>query len=284
MKNKKNDIYKTEFLFESDAEKVVLKEASKKIKPKLYKKIVGHSFIISLFILSFFLGVVFQKENEIFKIKANVMSEKAKKEVNEKLNSYSNDLTTIEVKSPNKYEILINKANPIDEEYLSNYEIVDVQDNLFKNVKLEKETYENYLNLKKNLLERGYYINIRSGFRTFDESNNIYFEYMKKRGKSYAESYVVKAGTSEHNAGLAFDFVISSNKNSYKTDYNSDEYFYIENIAYLYGFIIRYSKEKETITGYNYEPWHLRYVGKNLAKYLKKNILTLEEYYEGTIN
>ena len=83
MKNNKNDIYKTEFLFESDAEKVVLKEASKKIKPKLYKKIVGHSFIISLFILSFFLGVVFQKENEIFKIKANVMSEKAKKEVNE---------------------------------------------------------------------------------------------------------------------------------------------------------------------------------------------------------
>ena len=87
-------------------------------------------------------------------------------------------------------------------------------------------------------------------------------------------------GTSEHNTGLAFDFIITNNKNSLKTNYDSDEYFYLENIAYLYGFIIRYPKDKEEITGYNYEPWHLRYVGQELAKYLKKNNLTLEEYYE----
>ena len=145
---------------------------------------------------------------------------------------------------------------------------------------LEEETYNNYLKLKENLLQRGYYININSGYRTFNESKNIYNSYAIEKGESYAEKYVAKPGTSEHNTGLAFDFSISNKKNSYKTNYDSDEYFYLENIAYLYGFIIRYPKGKEKITGYSYEPWHLRYVGKELAKYLKKNNLTLEEYYE----
>ena len=125
-----------------------------------------------------------------------------------------------------------------------------------------------------------YYINIISGYRTFNESQKIYNSYAKSMGEGYAEKYVAKPGTSEHNAGIAFDFIISSNKSSLKTNYDSDEYFYLENIAYLYGFIIRYPKDKEQITGYSYEPWHLRYVGENLAKYLKKNNLTLEEYYE----
>ena len=76
------------------------------------------------------------------------------------------------------------------------------------------------------------------------------------------------------------DIVISTDSKSITNNYDSDEYFYLENIAYLYGFIIRYPKDKEEVTGYSYEPWHLRYVGKDLAKYLKKNNLTLEEYYE----
>ena len=180
----------------------------------------------------------------------------------------------------NKYEIIINKANIIDEQVVSKYNMVDVEDNLYNNIKLEEETYNNYLKLKENLLQKGYYINIRSGFRTFNDSKNLYNYYSSKKGKAYAEKYVATAGTSEHNVGLAFDFIISTNKNSYVMDYDSDEYFYLENICYLYGFIIRYPRDKEQITGYSYEPWHLRYVGNDLAKYLKKNNLTLEEYYK----
>ena len=153
-------------------------------------------------------------------------------------------------------------------------------DNTISNIKLEEETYNNYLRLKDNLLERGYYISIRSGYRTFEESEKIYNSYITKHGLEYAKKYVAAPGVSEHNVGIAFDFIISTNKNATQTNYESDEYFYLENIAYLYGFIIRYPKDKETITGYSYEPWHLRYVGKDLAKYLKKNNLTLEEYYE----
>ena len=137
-----------------------------------------------------------------------------------------------------------------------------------------------YIKLKNTLLERGFYINIRSGYRTFEESEQIYEYYKSKNGLSYAEKYVAKPGVSEHNAGIAFDFIISKDKNAINTDYNSDEYFYLESIAYLYGFIIRYPQGKENITGYESEPWHFRYVGVNLAKYLKKNNLTLEEYYK----
>lgn len=270
---------KTEFLFESDAEKAVLNEAAKPKRPKVYKRIIVNSLIICFIITMGFYGVSSYTNQKIVKLKASAMNKTINKEPEEKMNSSSDDLKLI--KSNNsKYELVINKANPINEVILNEYKIVNVEDNIIPNIKLEEQTYKSYLNLKTNLLERGYYINIRSGYRTFNESQKIYNSYAKNMGQSYAEKYVAKPGTSEHNAGIAFDFIISSNKNSLKTNYDSDEYFYLENIAYLYGFIIRYPKDKEQITGYSYEPWHLRYVGEDLAKYLKKNNLTLEEYYE----
>lgn len=271
---------KTEFLFESDAEKAVLAEAAKPKKPKLYKKIITNSLILSVIMLSVFYGINNYQNEKLFKLNASIIGSKANKKLDEKMNSSSDKLEVINNNYNEKYEIIINKANPINEATLINYKIVSVTDNAIPNMKLEEETYKNYLKLKANLLDRGYFINIRSGYRTFDESTSIYNSYANSYGRSYAEKYVAKPGVSEHNAGLSFDFILSSDKNSLKTNYESDEYFYLENIAYLYGFIIRYPKDKETITGYSYEPWHLRYVGSDLAKYLKKNNLTLEEYYE----
>lgn len=285
MKENKTKFYnlnecKTEFLFESDAEKVVLKEASKPKRPKIYKKIILNTFIICFFITTMSLFLNHYQTIKINKIAASLGRISNSNKLDERLNKSSNDLSVVNNNYNDKYKVIINKANPISEETVSNYTIVTVENNLYNGIKLEKETYENYLKLKQNLIERGYYINIRSGFRTFNESRLMYNNYEKQKGSSYAEKYVAKPGSSEHNTGLAFDFIISNNKNAYKTNYESDEYFYLENIAYLYGFIIRYPKGKEEITGYNYEPWHLRYVGADLAKYLKKNNLTLEEYYK----
>ena len=73
--------------------------------------------------------------------------------------------------------------------------------------------------------------------------------------------------------------MLSSNEKILDEGYDKEKFNYLESIAHLYGFIIRYPKDKENITGYSYEPWHLRYVGQNAAKYIKKNNLTLEEYY-----
>ena len=176
--------------------------------------------------------------------------------------------------------MLINKANPVSEDIASLYKQVHVTDNVYDGIKLEENTYKNYLKLKKAIEDKGYFLNIKSGFRLFEESQNIYNSYANEKGEEYARSYVAAPGSSEHNTGLAIDIIISNEENTLKTNYQSDEYKYLENIAYLYGFIIRYPKDKEKITGYSYEPWHLRYVGKELAKYLTKNNLTLEEYYE----
>lgn len=249
-------------------------------KNSFQKRIITNSVIISLVIFGIFFtfnSYELSKTSNLSATISNINNDVSNN--NEKMNAWSNSLEYINP-SKNKYEILINKANPITEENVKDYTIVDVENNTFKNVKLEEQTYKNYLNLKQNLAERNYFINIRSGFRSFEESNRTYDYFVKVKGLQYARKYVAQAGESEHNTGISFDFVISTNPNSIKNDYNSDEYFYLENIAYLYGFIIRYPKNKENITGYEYEPWHLRYVGTELAKYLKKNNLTLEEYYK----
>ena len=271
---------KTEFLFESDAEKAILNEAAKPKKNKLYKRLFYNTFSIALFFFCITHILNHYQNIELQKINGSLNNIRNTKELYEKLNKSSDNLKKVYKIFDNKYEVLINKNNMIDETTVSNYTLVNVENNLYNNIKLEEETYDHYLKLKENLMQRGYYINIRSGFRTFNDSKNLYKYYASKKGETYAENYVAPAGASEHNTGLAFDFIISTNKNTTITNYESDEYFYLENIAYLYGFIIRYPKEKENITGYSYEPWHLRYVGTDLAKYLRKNNLTLEEYYK----
>lgn len=286
MKKKNIEFYgfeesKTEFLFESDAEKAVLAEAAKPKRKKLYKKIITNSLVLSVMIICGFYGLSFYENKELTNLSASAAkSNTDTTKTSEKMNLSSNELQIVSNNYNKKYEIIINKANPISESLAKSYNIVNVEENIYPNTMLEEETYKSYLKLKENLLERGYYLNIRSGYRSFEESEKVYKLYSVEKGESYAEKYVAKPGVSEHNIGIAFDFIISKDKNALKTNYESDEYFYLENIAYLYGFIIRYPKDKENITGYSYEPWHLRYVGPNLAKYLKKNNLTLEEYYE----
>ena len=282
MNNKYNES-KTEFLFESDAEKAILKETEMKLQVQKHKKLKMKIYLntciltFAIFIISIFTfkGI----NNNQKKLQASLINETKKLDLTETLNESSKTLKKVTNNYDNKYEILINKANPICEDYVNVYKIIPIENNLFNNIFLEEQTYNNYLKLKENLLSRGYYINIRSGFRTFDESIGIYKEYESQYGKNYANKYVAAPGTSEHNAGLAIDFVVSKDKYAYHTNYESEEYNYLLNIAYLYGFILRYPKDKENITGYSYEPWHLRYVGIDLAKYLSKNNLTLEEYY-----
>ncbi len=279
MKNNNNlDHSKTEFLFESDAEKAILKEASKPSKVKGYKKIARNSIIISCLLICGFIITYSSQSDKLFKLRASLIN--SSQNDKEKMNDSSESLDIVNNNYNKKYEIIINKANPITESTLKKYKQVEVMDNVISGIKLEEQTYKSYLKLKQNLLERGYYINIRSGYRSFNESEEVYNYYKINNGIDYAEKYVAKPGVSEHNAGLSFDFIISKDKTSLKTNYQSDEYKYLENVAYLYGFIIRYPKDKENITGYSYEPWHLRYVGNELAKYLTKNNLTLEEYYE----
>lgn len=119
----------------------------------------------------------------------------------------------------------------------------------------------------------------QSGYRSYDRQSTIFEQNVKSKGEKKANNLSAKPGQSEHQTGLSIDVSAKS------VDYRIDEDFgdskegqWLKEHAYESGFIIRYPKGKESITKYNYEPWHIRYVGKNAAEVIHSKNITLEEY------
>jgi len=177
--------------------------------------------------------------------------------------------------------VLVNKYNKLSKSFMDDIVLVEVLVGEYKYL-VEEETYESYLKLKDFLLEKGIVICISSAFRSFERQGEIYEEFVKKYGKEYADKIVSPIGCSEHHTGLAIDVVIMVDGKFLTSNYELMEHedVYLEIHKYLskFGFILRYMKGKEDITGYPYEPWHIRYVGKEHADYIYRNSLTLEEY------
>ncbi len=122
-----------------------------------------------------------------------------------------------------------------------------------------------------------------SAYRSYDRQFKIFTNNIRTRGKNHTFQYSAIPGTSEHQTGLSIDISGSTMKNKL-TDAFADtmEGAWVAKNSYKYGYIIRYPKDKAEITGYAYEPWHIRYVGRGLAYYLHTNHLTLDEYYKYT--
>lgn len=122
-----------------------------------------------------------------------------------------------------------------------------------------------------------------SGYRSYTRQKQIYENNVRSRGVTATDSVSAKPGSSEHQSGLSID--VSAKSVGCRLDQalgNTAEGKWLAKNAHTFGYIIRYPKGKEAITGYSYEPWHIRYVGKQVATYLYKNNLTLEEYYGTT--
>lgn len=141
---------------------------------------------------------------------------------------------------------------------------------------LERDVMSAFNLMKSDAVSVGLNIYIASGYRSYSYQERLYNNYTAVSGVEGADTYSARAGHSEHQTGLCFD--LNSVDDSFA---NTDEGKWIQDNAYLYGFIIRYPKGKESITGYQYESWHLRYVGIELAKelYNDGNWITMEEYY-----
>ncbi len=175
------------------------------------------------------------------------------------------------------YQLLINKKNKIPEDFIPR--LVEVKSEYKKNMFLEEKTYFSFLKLKKYLAKKDIFIEIASAYRTRDYQANLFKELLQEKGLEYANKYLAKPGFSEHESGLALDFCLLKN-HKFITEHellNCTELPLIHQILNKFGFILRYPNGKEKITGYSYEPWHLRYVGKRLAKKLFKQNRTLEE-------
>lgn len=140
---------------------------------------------------------------------------------------------------------------------------------------LLKEFTNNFNLMKNDAKNQGINLNIVSGYRSYSKQESVYNNYVAMDGKNAADTYSARPGHSEHQTGLAAD--INSVNNSF---INTPEGKWLNDNCYKYGFIIRYPKGKESITGYIYEPWHIRYINVDVATELYNNgdWITLEEY------
>ena len=127
--------------------------------------------------------------------------------------------------------------------------------------------------MQTDAMNVGLSLKLVSGFRSYNTQTNLYNNYVKINGQAKADTFSAKPGHSEHQTGLAFD--VGSTKGVFA--YTNESKWLAKN-CHLYGFIIRYPLGKTNITGYIYEPWHIRYLGVDTATKVKQSGLTLEEY------
>lgn len=187
------------------------------------------------------------------------------------------------------YTILVNRNHIYQPSDFKDMVFTKTTDIEGKEILVEEETYRHYLAFKEHLHQKGIEVSVTSGYRSLEEQKKA-IEELKNVYTDESKLYekVAPVGASEHHTGLALDITISNLKQYQErlTKYYTEEeletreklYQWIASVCSNYGFILRYPKDKIEITGYSYEPWHFRYVGKKVAKIIMDNHLTLEEY------
>lgn len=138
---------------------------------------------------------------------------------------------------------------------------------------LDSEAESAFNTLSEAAANQGLDIYLSSGFRSYETQARIYGSYVDSYGKESADTFSARPGYSEHQTGLAID--VNTIDDSFA---GTPEAEWLAKHAYEYGFIIRYPKGKESITGYKYEPWHIRYLGVEKATEVYNSGLTLEEF------
>ena len=172
--------------------------------------------------------------------------------------------------------VLVNKYHKLSSSYVpSDLEAISSKYNQGYNNKLRHEARVAFEKMCEDALKDNIKIYSGSAYRSYSYQQNLYNRYVNTDGKTKADTYSARAGSSEHQTGLATDIL------SAKLDYISasdKEYTWLVNNSYKYGFILRYPKGKEKITGYMYEEWHFRYVGIDVAKIIYDEGITYDEY------
>lgn len=181
------------------------------------------------------------------------------------------------VDNPEDVTVLVNKLHQIPKGWVPS-DLEPTIDN--KNQKLRKEANEAYTKFYNDAKAKGIDIYSISGYRTNDTQTLYWNNQVKVYGEEYASQYSAYPGRSEHQLGLAIDvsYTTQGDRLSEKVATSPLGKFIVSD-AYKYGFILRYAKDKVAITNYGYEPWHMRYVGVELATKLHESGETLEEYY-----
>jgi D-alanyl-D-alanine carboxypeptidase len=179
--------------------------------------------------------------------------------------------------------LLTNKFHYLDNTYNSeNMVKVSNKHSYGENQMLTNETYDAFIKMFNAAKKEDLTIIINSSYRSYEDQEEIYNYYKRIKGEEYADKIAARTGYSEHQTGMAID--VTTYNASSSTFEEFDVFKWLQNNAYKYGFILRYPKDKEHITGYSYESWHYRYVGIEVATYIHENNITFDEYYAYFLN
>ena len=190
------------------------------------------------------------------------------------LETYKN---TFKAKNLNTNKILVNKYYYLEEDYEpDNLETISKRFAL-EGMEMVSEAKNAFEDMAKDAEKEGLSIIAMSCYRSYNYQVKIYNQYVKADGQEKVDTYSGRPGHSEHQTGLAVD--VYNGKVNYTKFESTKEFEWMNEHAYKYGFILRFPKDKENETGYMYESWHYRYVGKEIANYIKENNISFEEYY-----
>lgn len=180
-------------------------------------------------------------------------------------------------KDLNTNTILVNKYNYLTEDYIpENLQTVNKKYSS-KTLQLVDYAKEAFEELSEAASKENYTVLAMSSYRSYQYQYNLYNRYVSTDGVEAADTYSARPGYSEHQTGLAVD--VYNGKEDFTNFEKTKEYNWMQDNAYKFGFILRFPKDKVLETGYQYESWHYRYVGKEIAKYIHDNNLCFEEYY-----
>ena len=183
---------------------------------------------------------------------------------------------------PTDLLLLVNKQNraPSVPFTLVKPNVTPTRPELSENIYMQPEAAEALEELFEGARQQGIILYATSGFRSYSTQKAIFDRKAKERGEQSANRSVAKPGQSEHQTGLAMDLEGESSLGTGLTNAfgETPEGIWLAENCADYGYIIRYPQDKTRITGYVYEPWHIRYVGVEAAKEITSLELTLEEY------
>ena len=172
--------------------------------------------------------------------------------------------------------LIVNKTYLLSSSFTPTNSIKTIPSSGFDRNPLNKEAYDAWILMKNDAAALGLNLWAQSGYRSYDYQKDLYNSYVNRKGKEAADKSSARPGASEHQTGLAFD--LNTITTSFK---DTAEGKWVNQNCFNYGYIIRYPENKTNETGYIFEPWHIRYVGKELAKelYNNGNWITMEDYF-----
>lgn len=178
----------------------------------------------------------------------------------------------------NKYYRLEDSFTPLDLVYINDgYTSTSDPAYKYRKHQMSRVVYDDFVALRNKCYEKGISFYVVSGYRSTEAQEKSYNHMANTFSVDEADKTCSRPGHSEHTLGLACDVALDTY--SFENIVNHPEYQWFAEIISDYGFIIRYPEGKDSLTGYSYEPWHLRYLGRDLAKKVIKSNLTYDEYY-----